>query len=108
MTRQVQRDIWTQQHPRNCSDPSLRFLVADWERLPGFGIGAQLAGMSGLLAIAIKEKRVLVTNHYNRADHNSCKGDSPASLLDSCFTLLIKCGATLPFVHTELWLYCIF
>jgi hypothetical protein len=40
--------------------------------------------MSGLLAIAIKEKRILVTNHYNRADHNGCKGDSPASLLVAC------------------------
>ena len=62
----MQRDIWIHQHPPNCSDPSLRFLVADWERLPGFGIGAQLAGMAGLLAIAIKEKRILVTNYYNR------------------------------------------
>ncbi|KAJ6857860.1 hypothetical protein NC652_040391 [Populus alba x Populus x berolinensis] len=42
-------------------DPNVRFLVADWERLPGFGIGAQLAGMCGLLAIAINEKRVLTT-----------------------------------------------
>ncbi|WVZ73184.1 hypothetical protein U9M48_021526 [Paspalum notatum var. saurae] len=83
LTRQVQRDIWTHQHPRNCSDPSLRFLVADWERLPGFGIGAQLAGMSGLLAIAIKEKRILVTNYYNRADHNGCKGASRSSW--SCY-----------------------
>ncbi|GJM87306.1 hypothetical protein PR202_ga03246 [Eleusine coracana subsp. coracana] len=55
LTRRVQRDIWIHQHPSNCSDPSLRFLVADWERLPGFGIGGQLAGMSGLLAIAMKE-----------------------------------------------------
>lgn len=74
LTRQVQRDIWVHQHPPNCSDPSLRFLVADWERLPGFGMGAQLAAMSGLLAIAIKEKRILVTGYYNRADHDGCKG----------------------------------
>jgi len=97
LTRQVQRDIWTHQHPRNCSDPSLRFLVADWERLPGFGIGAQIAGMSGLFAIAMKEKRILVTNHYNRADHKGCKGDSPASLLDSCFTILYKSVVLLAF-----------
>jgi len=64
------------QHPRDCSDPNLRFLVADWERLPGFGIGAQLAGMSGLLAIAINEKRILVTNYYNRADHDGCQGST--------------------------------
>lgn len=83
LTRQVQRDIWIHQNPPNCSDPSLRFLVADWERLPGFGIGAQLAGMSGLLAIAIKEKRILVTSYYNRADHNGCKGLSRSSW--SCY-----------------------
>lgn len=83
ITRKVQRDIWVHQHPFNCSDPSVRFLVADWERIPGFGIGAQLAGMCGLLAIAINEKRVLVTNYYNRADHDGCKGPSRASW--SCY-----------------------
>ncbi|XP_042512976.1 uncharacterized protein LOC122087916 isoform X1 [Macadamia integrifolia] len=75
-TRKVQRDIWIRQHPSNCSDPNVRFLVADWEKPPGFGIGAQLVGMCGLLAIAITEKRVLVTNYYNRADHDGCKGPS--------------------------------
>lgn len=74
LTRKVQRDIWYHQHPPNCRDPGVKFLVADWERLPGFGIGAQLAGMCGLLAIAINEKRVLVTNYYNRADHDGCEG----------------------------------
>ncbi|GFS30194.1 hypothetical protein Acr_00g0010670 [Actinidia rufa] len=82
-TRKVQRDIWLHQHPPNCSDPSVRFLVADWERLPGFGIGAQIAGMCGLLAIAINEKRVLVTNYYNRADHDECKGTTRSSW--SCY-----------------------
>lgn len=62
------------QHPVNCRDPNVRFLVADWERIPGFGMGAQFAGMAGLLAIAINENRVLVTNYYNRADHDGCKG----------------------------------
>lgn len=76
LTRKVQRDIWIHQHPLNCRDRNVRFLVADWERLPGFGIGAQLAGMCGLLAIAINEKRVLVTNYYNRADHEGCEGMS--------------------------------
>lgn len=74
LTREVQRDIWVHQHPVNCSDPNVRFLVSDWERIPGFGMGAQFAGMCGLLAIAINEKRVLVTNYYNRADHDGCKG----------------------------------
>ncbi|KAL5726204.1 hypothetical protein ACHQM5_009265 [Ranunculus cassubicifolius] len=76
LTRKVQRDLWMHQHPKNCCDPGTRFLVADWEKLPGFGIGAQLAGMCGLLAIAIKEQRVLVTNYFNRADHDGCKGSS--------------------------------
>ncbi|KAF5454778.1 hypothetical protein F2P56_024418 [Juglans regia] len=83
LTRIVQRDIWIHQHPMNCKDPNIRFLVADWERLPGFGIGAQIAGMSGLLSIAINEKRVLVTNYYNRADHDGCKGLSRSSW--SCY-----------------------
>jgi hypothetical protein len=52
----------------------VKFLLADWERLPGFGIGAQIAGMCGLLSIAINEGRVLVTDFYNRADHDGCKG----------------------------------
>ncbi|KAL2549189.1 hypothetical protein Fot_10719 [Forsythia ovata] len=86
LTRKVQRDIWLHQHPVNCSDHNVRFLVADWERLPGFGIGAQLAGMCGLLAIAIKEKRVLVTAYYNRADHDGCKGSSRSSW--SCYFFL--------------------
>ncbi|KAG8380714.1 hypothetical protein BUALT_Bualt06G0044700 [Buddleja alternifolia] len=83
LTRKVQRDIWVHQHPLNCSDDNVKFLVADWERLPGFGIGAQFAGMCGLLAIAVKEKRVLVTNYYNRADHDACKGSSRSSW--SCY-----------------------
>lgn len=83
LTRKVQRDIWIHQHPPNCSDPNVRFLVADWETLPGFGIGAQVAGMCGLLALAINEKRVLVTNYFNRADHDGCKGSSRSSW--SCY-----------------------
>ncbi|CAL5194589.1 unnamed protein product [Lathyrus oleraceus] len=79
LTRKVQRDIWIHQHPSNCSDANVKFLLADWERLPGFGIGAQIAGMCGLLAIAINEGRVLVTNFYNRADHDGCKGSSRSS-----------------------------
>ncbi|XP_025013635.1 uncharacterized protein LOC8258636 isoform X2 [Ricinus communis] len=83
LTRKVQRDIWIHQHPPNCKDPNVKFLVADWEKLPGFGIGAQLVGMSGLLAIALKDKRVLVTSYYNRADHDGCKGTSRSSW--SCY-----------------------
>jgi hypothetical protein len=53
-TRRTTR--WAHQHPPNCSGPGLRFLVADWERQPGFGIGGQLAGMAGLVAIAVRDK----------------------------------------------------
>ncbi|XP_009604142.1 uncharacterized protein [Nicotiana tomentosiformis] len=83
LTRKVQRDIWLHQHPLNCGDGNVKFLIADWERIPGFGIGAQIAGMCGLLAIAINEKRVLVTSYYNRADHDGCKGSSRSSW--SCY-----------------------
>ncbi|XP_061371336.1 uncharacterized protein LOC133313930 isoform X2 [Gastrolobium bilobum] len=83
LTRKVQRDIWIHQHPLDCSNPDVKFLVVDWERLSGFGIGAQIAGMCGLLAIAISEERVLVTNYYNRADHDGCKGSSRSSW--SCY-----------------------
>ena len=45
-----------------------------WERNPGFGIGAQIAGMLGILALAVNEKRILITNYYNWADHEGCVG----------------------------------
>ncbi|XP_031277999.1 uncharacterized protein LOC116136433 [Pistacia vera] len=83
LTRKVQRDLWVYQHPSNCSDPGVRFLVADWERSAVYGIGAQIAAMVGLFATAINEKRVLVTNYYNRADHDGCKGSSRSSW--SCY-----------------------
>eukprot|EP01018_Ginkgo_biloba_P009849 Gb_24013 [translate_table: standard] len=74
MTRRVQRDLWVHQHPHDCHDPQVRFLLTDWERLPGFGIGAQIAGMAGMLALAVNQRRILVTNHFNRADHEGCIG----------------------------------
>ncbi|KAK9137805.1 hypothetical protein Sjap_008399 [Stephania japonica] len=76
LTRRVQKDIWVHQHPSNCNAAHIRFLIVDWETIPGFGIGAQIAGMCGLLAIAMKEQRVLITNYYNRADHAGCRDAS--------------------------------
>lgn len=74
MTRKAQQDIWQHQHPKNCYDPKLRFLLADWETDPGFGLGAQIASMAGMLAIALTEDRILVSNYFNRADHEECSG----------------------------------
>lgn len=85
MTRRVQRDLWLHQHPRNCHEPQLKFLLTDWERNPGFGIGAQIAGMAGMLALAVNEKRILVTNYSNRADHEGCVGSVRAHW--SCYFL---------------------
>lgn len=74
MTRRVQRDIWLLQHPRNCSHESVRFLIADWPVSARFGLGAQLVYVGGLLAISMREKRVLVLRKLDRADHEGCQG----------------------------------
>ncbi|CAI5470375.1 unnamed protein product, partial [Closterium sp. Yama58-4] len=45
MTRRAQRDIWLLQHPRNCSHPSVKFLVVDVLRTVRgrfLGVGAQV------------------------------------------------------------------
>ncbi|CAD5332985.1 unnamed protein product [Arabidopsis thaliana] len=76
LTRIVQSEIWIHQHPLDCENETVKFLVVDWETLPIYGSGAQITEMTGLLAIAINENRVLVANHYNRADHDGCKGSS--------------------------------
>jgi hypothetical protein len=74
LTRRVQLELWQHQHPKNCKDSSLRFLLADWETDTGFGLGAQIASMAGLLAIAVNEQRILITNYFNRAAHDECLG----------------------------------
>ncbi|KAG7556971.1 hypothetical protein ISN44_As11g029720 [Arabidopsis suecica] len=85
LTRIVQSEIWTHQHPLDCKNETVKFLVADWETLSIYGSGAQITAMTGLLAIAINENRVLVANYYNRADHDGCKGSSRGSW--SCYFL---------------------
>ncbi|XP_058183320.1 uncharacterized protein LOC131301158 [Rhododendron vialii] len=85
LTREVQRDIWIHQHPPNCSDPNVKFLVVEFDTVKRIGMGAQLAGMCGFLAIAINEKRVLVTTRFNRADHTGCRGPLRSSW--SCYFL---------------------
>lgn len=74
LTRIVQRDIWLHQHPRNCSRESVRFLLADWPASARFGLGAQLVYVGGLLAIAMRENRVLVLERLDRAEHGGCQG----------------------------------
>eukprot|EP00252_Welwitschia_mirabilis_P019226 TRINITY_DN4394_c0_g1_i1.p1 TRINITY_DN4394_c0_g1~~TRINITY_DN4394_c0_g1_i1.p1 ORF type:complete len:609 (-),score=100.24 TRINITY_DN4394_c0_g1_i1:264-2090(-) len=85
MTRRVQRDLWLHQHPPNCNDPHLKFLLTDWETNPGFGLGAQIAGMAGMLALAVNQSRILVTNYLNRADHEGCVGSARSQW--SCYFL---------------------
>ncbi|XP_024526633.1 uncharacterized protein LOC112345015 isoform X2 [Selaginella moellendorffii] len=74
LTRAVQRDLWRHQHPKNCTDPSVKFLVTNWLNSRGLGLGAELVAMAGILAIALREKRVLVLTDFDRAKHEDCKG----------------------------------
>ncbi|XP_058183275.1 uncharacterized protein LOC131301127 isoform X1 [Rhododendron vialii] len=83
LTRKVQRDIWIHQHPPNCNDPRVKFLVADSATTDRLGMGAQFNKMCGFLAMAIKQRRVLVMKYYNRADHDGCRGPLRSSW--SCY-----------------------
>ncbi|GBG92853.1 hypothetical protein CBR_g57532 [Chara braunii] len=74
LTRRVQHDLWMHQHPRNCSDPSVKFLIMDFGPIQYFGTGAQLNRMMGALAVAVSTGRVLVTVGFDRANHDGCKG----------------------------------
>ncbi|CAI5494393.1 unnamed protein product [Closterium sp. Naga37s-1] len=77
MTRRAQRDVWVLQHPRNCSHPSVKFLVVDvLRRVRGsfLGVGAQVNWLAGVLGTAVVEGRVLVVRHYHRAAHHGCHG----------------------------------
>ncbi|KAJ7565257.1 hypothetical protein O6H91_02G054000 [Diphasiastrum complanatum] len=85
MTRRVQRDIWLHQHPQNCSDPRIKFLFAKWDQRPNLGLGALIISMSGILANALEDKRVLVTDYFTRADHHGCKGAARSQW--SCYFL---------------------
>ncbi|CAI5485998.1 unnamed protein product [Closterium sp. Naga37s-1] len=77
MTRRAQRDVWVHQHPRNCSHPSVKFLVVDvLRKVRGsfLGVGAQVNWLAGVLGTAVMEGRVLVVRHYHRAAHDGCHG----------------------------------
>eukprot|EP00897_Mesotaenium_endlicherianum_P006923 jgi/Mesen1/6259/ME000323S05386 len=76
-TREAQADIWHNQHPINCSAPDVKFLVLEelHENGPKYlGLGAQIRRFAGALAHAMREKRVLVLLHFERADHRGCHG----------------------------------
>ncbi|CAI5948885.1 unnamed protein product [Closterium sp. NIES-64] len=77
MTRRAQRDLWVHQHPRDCSHPSVKFLVVDvLRKVRGsfLGVGAQVNWLAGVLGTAVVEGRVLVVRHYHRAAHDGCHG----------------------------------
>lgn len=94
LTRRVQRDIWLHQHPRNCSHPSVRFLVADVHSPRGawFGVGAELNMMAGILSRAIKEGRVLVIRWYERANHDLCRGMQHSLVLSAWNSQALSTG----------------
>eukprot|EP00850_Spirogloea_muscicola_P004185 SM000017S02925 [mRNA] locus=s17:1105543:1107668:- [translate_table: standard] len=75
LTRRVQTDLWTHQHPANCSDPSVQFAIIDWVH-SGHGMGSQLHLVSGMLSAVLKSGRVAVlSNRWARAMHDGCQGE---------------------------------
>eukprot|EP00850_Spirogloea_muscicola_P004963 SM000022S07177 [mRNA] locus=s22:287365:290115:- [translate_table: standard] len=81
LTRQVQRDLWVQQHPVDCFAPSVRMALLAWPSADGHGIGSQIHMISGVMSAVVKSGRVLVlTPTFERARHAECEGDNQASL----------------------------
>eukprot|EP00897_Mesotaenium_endlicherianum_P002895 jgi/Mesen1/2633/ME000166S01759 len=76
LTREAQRDIWLSQHPPDCGDPGLRFLLAKWPHSPRLGLAAKVRHMAKLLAVAVQEGWVLVSHSFPRAKHYGCQGRS--------------------------------
>ncbi|GJP69935.1 hypothetical protein CLOP_g931 [Closterium sp. NIES-67] len=87
LTRRVQHDLWLHQHPRDCTyaasrvgEPKertlRRFLLVDGRQIyrQYMGIGAQISWLTGALAEAVRENRIMVITHYERADHGGCAG----------------------------------
>eukprot|EP00850_Spirogloea_muscicola_P001319 SM000005S17116 [mRNA] locus=s5:241650:243787:- [translate_table: standard] len=76
LTRRAQTDLWIQQHPANCSDPSVQFAIIGWVPSKNHGIGSQLHIVSGMLSEVLKSGRVAVlSNTWARAMHDGCQGD---------------------------------
>eukprot|EP00850_Spirogloea_muscicola_P000364 SM000001S04766 [mRNA] locus=s1:2067475:2069984:- [translate_table: standard] len=84
LTRRSQTDIWLQQHPPNCSAPSVKFGIVEWVGNAGHGSGSQLHIMSGAISEFLRSKRVVVlVNNWERAQHPGCPGNSHGRL--SCY-----------------------
>eukprot|EP00850_Spirogloea_muscicola_P001268 SM000004S15138 [mRNA] locus=s4:1409508:1411673:- [translate_table: standard] len=76
LTRRAQTDLWIQQHPANCSDPSVQFAIIGWVRNTNHGIGSQLHIVSGMLSEVLKSGReAVLSNTWARAMHDGCQGD---------------------------------
>eukprot|EP00850_Spirogloea_muscicola_P016746 SM000138S00053 [mRNA] locus=s138:265309:267479:- [translate_table: standard] len=81
LTRQAQKDLWIQQHPAKCSDPSVQFGIIDWVPNVGHGMGSQLHSVSGVLSEVLKSGRVAVlSDKWARAMHDGCQGDHKGRL----------------------------
>eukprot|EP00850_Spirogloea_muscicola_P001267 SM000004S15137 [mRNA] locus=s4:1424409:1426561:- [translate_table: standard] len=81
LTRRAQTDLWIQQHPANCSNPSVQFGIIDWVLNVGHGMGSQLHIVSGVLSEVLKSGRVAVlSNKWARAMHDGCQGDDKGRL----------------------------
>jgi hypothetical protein len=77
LTRRVQRDLWMHQHPRDCTDPSLRFFYLKFFNAEEYhyGTGAQIQAAEGVFGMAIADGRIVVFADYDRADHDGCQGE---------------------------------
>eukprot|EP00850_Spirogloea_muscicola_P008368 SM000044S16015 [mRNA] locus=s44:523378:526184:- [translate_table: standard] len=73
-TRAAQAYMWWLQHPRDCADPSLRFLYVSWPSLVKKGVGAQLHFIADRYSYAIAKGRIMVfQNNYLRGGHAGCE-----------------------------------
>ncbi|CAI5512925.1 unnamed protein product [Closterium sp. Naga37s-1] len=57
-----------------------RFLLVDGRQIyrQYLGIGAQISWLTGALAEAVKDNRIMVITYYERADHEGCTGGDRA------------------------------
>eukprot|EP00271_Cylindrocystis_brebissonii_P018007 TRINITY_DN4922_c0_g2_i3.p1 TRINITY_DN4922_c0_g2~~TRINITY_DN4922_c0_g2_i3.p1 ORF type:complete len:628 (-),score=73.73 TRINITY_DN4922_c0_g2_i3:35-1918(-) len=100
-TRYMQSAIWRHQFPPDCSDPSLKFVVAPWPGRQFHGLCSLIHVMVQMLADAMATGRILVPiDSFDRAETEECKGDQHGSF-DCYFFPIVdpKCRA----VAMKLW-----